>query len=82
MVVLDAEVCIGCGECITDCPLHALALDEEKAIVFKCDLCGGDPECVKWCTMGALTLKEVSLDSSDRQAFVDKVSKYLHAVGS
>ena len=82
MVVLDAEVCIGCGECITDCPLHALALDEEKAIVFKCDLCGGDPECVKWCTMGALTLKEVALDSSDRKAFVDKVSKYLHAVGS
>jgi len=50
-VSVDAEACVGCENCISACPIRALALDEEKGIAFKCDLCGGDPECVKWCLM-------------------------------
>lgn len=60
-VLVHTEDCVGCGICIEACPFHALALDEEKAVIFKCDLCGGDPECVKWCSKGALIYKEISL---------------------
>ncbi|MFC1816345.1 4Fe-4S dicluster domain-containing protein [Thermodesulfobacteriota bacterium] len=81
LVVVDAEACVGCGDCITVCPLHALLLDEEISTVLKCDLCGGDPECVKWCSNEALVLREVDLDSPDRKDFVDKATKYLQAVG-
>jgi len=81
VVVLNAEVCIGCGECLTACPLRALALDEERGTILKCDLCGGDPECVKWCPQEALILKEVDINSPARKAFAVKVSKYLEAVG-
>ena len=81
VVVVDSSICTGCGECITACPLHALSLDEEKPVVFKCELCGGDPECVKWCDRGVLVHQEVDLDSPARKAFVDEVSKRLQVAG-
>jgi len=81
IVVVDAHACTGCGECITACPLHALSLDEEKSIVFKCELCGGDPECVKWCDRGVLIRREVDLDSPARKVFVDEASKRLQVAG-
>lgn len=81
IVVVDDKACVGCRDCITACPLRALFLDEEKVIIFKCDLCAGDPECVKWCSNKALILKEVTIDSPDRKAFLDKASKYIQTVG-
>ena len=77
VVVVDKDACIGCGDCISACPLHALTLDEQKGTIFKCELCNGDPECVKWCSHGTLTLREVNIDSPDRKAFMDKASTYL-----
>ena len=81
VVVVDTNLCIGCEECITVCPIHALALDKEKNVVFKCDLCGGDPECIKWCDRGVLVLEEVDLDSPARKAFMDKSCKRLLIAG-
>jgi len=81
VVVVDSGKCTGCGECITACPLHALSLDEEKSVVFKCELCGGDPECVKWCDRGVLIMREVNLDSPARKAFMDEASKHLQVAG-
>jgi len=81
VVVVDASICNGCGECITACPLQALSLDEDKGVIFKCELCGGDPECVKWCDRGVFTRQEVDLDSPDRKAFVDEASKHLQVAG-
>ncbi len=80
IVVVDAELCNGCGVCLTECPIRALTLDEQKDIVFKCDLCGGDPECVKWCTREALILKEVDIDLPARKSYIDKASKLLQGL--
>ena len=80
IVVVDEMSCVGCGDCITACPLHALFLNEEKGTVFKCELCGGDPECVKWCANDALAFKEVDLDAPERRAFLAKAGKYLKAI--
>ena len=81
VVVVNDKDCIGCGDCITACPLHALSMDVEKSTVFKCQLCGGDPECVKWCPNEALRLGVTEFDSSRRKAFLDKASKYLQTAG-
>jgi carbon-monoxide dehydrogenase iron sulfur subunit len=51
-IVIDGDLCIGCGTCEELCPIGAIELHEEFPYV--CDLCQGDPRCVKACTMGAL----------------------------
>jgi formate dehydrogenase gamma subunit len=55
VVVVDADVCIGCGNCISSCPYGARHVDAEKRVVEKCNLCapfvarGEQPACVKTC---------------------------------
>jgi Fe-S-cluster-containing dehydrogenase component len=39
IVVLDAEICTGCGACLEACPYQAIAFDAEKGIAQKCNLC-------------------------------------------
>lgn len=39
IVVLDAEVCTGCGACLEACPYQAIAFDEKEGIARKCNLC-------------------------------------------
>ncbi len=55
IVLIDEELCIGCKECLTACPLGVMQFDEEKEVVQKCDLCvdrldrGLQPACVAAC---------------------------------
>ena len=57
-VVVDADVCIGCGNCEPNCPYGARHVDERKGIVEKCDFCapyvarGEEPACVATCLAG------------------------------
>lgn len=53
-MVVDAETCIGCGDCEDICPLGVIRVVDKKA--RKCDLCGGEPLCVAECPAGALGL--------------------------
>ena len=53
-IVIDHEICIGCGVCVPECPQGGLSLDAATGHSVKCDLCHGDPECVKACTYGAI----------------------------
>ena len=52
--VVDGTICIGCGACVGACPYHAIFLDEEREVSFKCDLCEGQPECAQMCPSGAI----------------------------
>lgn len=54
IVILDAEGCIRCYQCVTACPFSALKVDCFTGDAIKCDTCDGDPECVKWCPSGAI----------------------------
>jgi electron transport protein HydN len=56
---VDAEACIGCGECVDACPFEPprVDLDAETDIARKCDLCRereGGPACVAYCPVDAL----------------------------
>jgi len=54
--VVDAEECIGCGDCVEACPYGAIFLDKDLGVSLKCDLCGGEPECAALCPSGAIAL--------------------------
>ena len=77
IVSVDESLCIGCGECITACPVTAIALYEDKSIVFKCDLCGGNPECVQICPREVLVMREIDPASSTRKLLLEETSRLI-----
>ena len=60
IVTIDADLCIGCGECITACPFSVIGIDPQKGVAEKCTLCvhriekGLAPACVETCQAGAI----------------------------
>jgi len=54
-VTIDKKKCIGCGDCVDVCPVEALNLKNEKAVVDseECIDCGA---CVNTCPEGAISL--------------------------
>lgn len=60
LVLIDPEICIGCGACRDACPFEAIILDPAQGVCKKCDLCRGreqGPACVEICPVAALDLK-------------------------
>jgi len=53
-VKIDKEKCTGCGSCVEACPVEAITLDNEKAIVDEesCIDCGS---CVDECPSEAIS---------------------------
>ncbi len=56
IMVVDPDKCIGCEQCVQECPYGMIVLHREEGDVkaAKCDLCGGEPLCVRNCPVGAL----------------------------
>jgi anaerobic carbon-monoxide dehydrogenase iron sulfur subunit len=59
-VVVDRQVCLGCGLCVTACPNGHIHLEGSPRTATKCDLCHGDPQCVQVCMAHALYFGDVS----------------------
>jgi len=53
-IIINDENCVGCRNCIHDCPYAAPSMLSEKNVVIICNLCGGDPACVEICPEHAI----------------------------
>jgi len=53
-VTINKETCIGCGACIDTCPVEALTMVDDKAVVDedKCVDCGA---CIEACPVEAIS---------------------------
>lgn len=53
-VIIDKDLCTGCGVCTETCPVTALAVEDDKVCVNdECIDCGA---CVSECPFNALSL--------------------------
>lgn len=57
-VLIDKNLCVGCGMCVFACPTGAMEFDSYFGRAFKCDLCQGDPACVRACHVKALDYQD------------------------
>lgn len=53
---IDADKCTGCGECIESCPLDAIEMQDDKAVVDE-DVCGDCGACVDVCPSEAISVE-------------------------
>lgn len=54
-VVLLADRCTQCGQCVDACPVGGVRLHPETGNPHICDTCDGNYSCVKTCPTGALS---------------------------
>ena len=56
-IIIDDDLCTGCGSCVDSCPFGAIELTNNKAKILPvCTLCGA---CVEVCPMEAIVLERV-----------------------
>jgi len=57
-VTVDAEKCVGCGECVDVCPVEVYELKDEKSVPVNEDECLGCESCIEVCEHDAITVEE------------------------
>ena len=64
VVLVDENLCIGCGACVEACPFGAITLHPERGVAIKCDACiktaYTEPACVRFCPAGVLKLQTIA----------------------
>ena len=79
VIVVNYELCTGCGWCINACDFGAIQIDRD-GVVRMCDLCGtreGGPSCIEWCPEKALEL--TSNDVLSQKSRIEAVQKLVAA---
>ena len=54
--IVDAESCTGCGECVEACPLDAVEIENDIAVVNQ-EECGDCGSCTDVCPTEAITIE-------------------------
>jgi len=82
VILVDEDLCDGCGWCIEACPFGAIALHPAKKVVVICDLCQDleEPQCVKYCPKEALSLSTTEMVA--QKARKEAVTKLLEELVS
>ncbi len=58
-VIVDADKCVGCGECVDVCPVQVYELQDGKSEPVNSDECLGCESCVEVCENNAITVSEM-----------------------
>ncbi len=75
MVVIDEDLCTGCGECIPNCAEGALEIVDGKVRVVEEFLCDGLGACLGHCPEGALTVEEREAPEFDEEAVARRLEE-------
>lgn len=85
VVLVDEDLCIGCGACIESCPYDARFFHPDKGVVDKCTFCyhrvteGDDPACVSVCPTKCMTFGDVDDENSEISLLInERRTKTLH----
>lgn len=68
IIIIDEELCDGCGDCITSCAEGALELVDGKARLKQERFCDGAGACIGHCPTGALTIERREVEAYDEAA--------------
>ena len=73
---VERKKCVGCGQCVKNCPEDAIILDDKKKAVIDREKCVGCGQCVVVCRYGAPTVEwEESSEIVNK-----KIAEYAYAV--
>ena len=80
-VVVDTEVCIGCGTCASACPYGVPQIDEEASVSSKCTMCFDrqDHDHAPWCVQACPAEARFAGDLNDPES---PVAKYIAEKGA
>jgi NAD-dependent dihydropyrimidine dehydrogenase PreA subunit len=82
-MIINEELCIGCGRCIPYCPVQAISMYNKKAIVnqeicVECGTCGRDNKIVKCPTNAFYERDDISIyPRSIRKYFSDPMATHI-----
>jgi len=51
--------CVGCEECVDNCPVDVFEMQNEKSVVVNAEECLGCETCVEVCEEDAISIEEV-----------------------
>ena len=58
IITVDADKCVGCGECVDICPVEVFELQDGSSIPVNAEECVECESCVEVCEEDAITLTE------------------------